>query len=116
MFFQSAGLPAAEDFDAVGWSNVAESGAGTGPKSAASHPGSDLHFVAGLPVLSWRSVQGKRDALLASDNLTGFAPSGAITTGSGAGMTFQLPPPDEREFFRLQISDQDTDGDGVNDC
>ena len=115
MIFQSTGLPTAGDFDADGWSNAAESSAGTDPKSAASHPGSDLHFVAGLPVLSWQSVQGKRYALLASDNLTGFAPSGTIATGSGAGMTFQLPPPDVREFFRLQISDQDTDGDGVND-
>ena len=115
MIFQSTGLPAAGDFDADGWSNAAESSAGTDPKSAASHPGSVLSIVAGLPVLSWRSAQGKRYALLTSDNLSAFSPSGDIVIGSGAEMLLKLPPPDGREFFRLQISDQDTDGDGVND-
>ena len=30
-------------------------------------------------------------------------------------MSFQLPQADAREFFRMQISDVDSDGDGVND-
>lgn len=115
MIFQASALPAAGDFDADGWSNAAESSAGTDPKSAVSHPGSNLRFIGGNPVLNWQSVQGKRYALLASDGLTGFAPSGDVATGTGGELAFQLPPPDGRGFFRIRILDQDTDGDGVND-
>ena len=115
LLFQASGLPAAGDFDADGWSNAAESSAGTDPKSATSHPGSVLHLAGGNAILSWQSAQGKRYALLASDDLTSFSPSGDAATGTGGQMTFQLPPPDGREFFRIGISDQDTDGDGVND-
>ncbi|MEO6474606.1 MAG: DUF1800 family protein [Luteolibacter sp.] len=115
MLFQASGLPAAGDFDGDGWSNAAESSAGTNPKSGISHPETNLHFNTGIPLLSWPSAKGKRYALLASDDLTSFAPSGDIAVGSGGEMTFLLPPADGREFFRIQISDQDSDGDGVND-
>ena len=115
LLFQSAGLPAAGDFDADGWSNSAESSAGTNPKDGKSHPEMAIHFTGNLLALSWPSLQGKRYALLASDNLVSFAPTGDIATGSGGEMAFQLLAADGREFFRLQISDQDSDGDGVND-
>jgi uncharacterized protein (DUF1800 family) len=115
MLFQFSGLPAAGDFDADGWSNAAESSAGTNPKDAASFPAMGIHFAAGLPTLSWQSFKGKHYALLASDVLTSFAPTGDVATGSGATMDFQLPPADGQEFFRMQIADVDTDGDGVND-
>jgi uncharacterized protein (DUF1800 family) len=115
MLFQSAGLPAAGDFDADGWSNAAESGAGTNPKDAQSHPEMTLQLDADLPTLSWPSVLGKNYVLLSSDDLSSFSPTGDAATGSGGEMTFQLPAADGREFFRLQIADQDSDGDGVND-
>ncbi|MES2657294.1 MAG: DUF1800 family protein [Verrucomicrobiota bacterium] len=115
MLFQASGLPASGDFDGDSWSNAAESSAGTNPKSAASRPETELHFNSGTTFLSWQSVEGKRYALLASDALTSFTASGDIATGSGGEMAFLLPPADGREFFRLQISDVDTDGDTVND-
>ena len=115
MLFQFSGLPGAGDFDADGWSNAAESSAGTNPKDAASYPAMDIHVSAGLPALSWQSVKGKHYALLASADLTSFAPTGDITSGSGGAMNFQLPQADAREFFRMQITDVDSDGDGVDD-
>ncbi|MES2438815.1 MAG: DUF1800 family protein [Verrucomicrobiota bacterium] len=115
LLFQSAGLPAAGDFDADGWSNAAESSAGTNPKDANSHPGMDLHFVATLPTFSWQGLKGKRYALLSSDDLAAFTPTGDVAAGSGGEMAFQLPQADGRAFFRMQITDVDSDGDLVND-
>ena len=115
MLFQASGLPPAGDFDGDGWSNATESNAGTDPKSGVSFPAVELHFAAGQPTLSWPGLNGKRYVLESSSSLTAFVPTGDIATGSGGLMEFQLPPPDGGEFFRLQISDMDSDGDGVND-
>ena len=115
MLFQSPSLPAGGDFDADGWSNAAESSAGTHPLDAASFPAMAMNFAAGLPQFSWQSLRGKRYALLASADLTSFAPTGDVALGSGGAMGFQLPQADAREFFRMQISDVDSDGDGVNE-
>ena len=115
MLFQSPTLPAGGDFDADGWSNAAESSAGTNPLAAASFPAMALQFAPGLPNFSWQSLKGKRYALLASADLTLFAPTGDVAMGTGGAMGFQLPQADAREFFRMQISDVDSDGDGVND-
>ncbi len=115
MLFQASALPAAGDFDGDGWSNAAESSAGTNPKSGTSRPETDLHFSSGLPLLSWSSVKGKRYTLVKSSDLISYLPTGDIATGSGAEMNFLLPPPDAKEFFRIQIADLDSDGDGVND-
>ena len=115
MLFNSSGLTAAGDFDADGWSNAAESSAGTNPKDSNSHPEMGMHFVAGMPTFSWQGLKGKRYALLTSDNLTSFIPTGDVATGTGGEMAFQLPQADGREFFRMQIQDVDSDADGVND-
>ncbi|MBK1815258.1 DUF1800 family protein [Luteolibacter yonseiensis] len=115
MLFQFSGLPAAGDFDADGWSNAAESGAGTDPRSAASHPDMEMALVAGLPTVSWQGLKGKHYVLLASDSLTSFAPTGDVAAGTGGEMHFQLPPADGSGFFRMAISDVDSDGDLVSD-
>ena len=115
MLFQSAGLPGSGDFDEDGWSNAAESGAGTNPKDGNSHPAMDIELVEGMPTFSWQGLEGKHYTLLASDDLTSFAPTGDVAMGSGGAMAFQLPQADGQEFFRMQITDVDSDGDGVND-
>lgn len=115
MLFQSAGLPAGGDFDGDGWSNAAESGAGTHPKDATSYPRSEIQLEGGTPFLFWESLPGKRYALLASGNLAAFSPTGDVAEGTGGSMDFELPAADGSEFFRIAISDVDTDGDGVND-
>lgn len=115
MLFQVSSLHAAGDFDGDGWSNAAESSAGTDPRSGASRPGMGFQLDAGLVSLTWPGLKGKRYVLLSSDQLSSFAPTGDVATGTGGEMLFQLPQADGQEFFRMQISDVDTDGDGVND-
>jgi uncharacterized protein (DUF1800 family) len=115
MIHEAAGMPAGGDFDADGWSNAAESGAGTDPKDGISFPNSDMRFSGGSFFLSWPSLSGKRYELLESSALNSFMPTGDAAVGTGGTMDFELPPPDGSAFFRLRISDVDTDGDGVND-
>jgi hypothetical protein len=115
MLFNSAGLPASGDFDGDGWSNAAESAAGTHPKEAASFPWSEIQLTGGAHFLSWQSAAGKHYTLLASGNLDSFSATGDVAEGTGAEMNFELPPADGSEFFRIAISDVDTDADGLND-
>lgn len=76
MLFSASG-----DFDADGWSNAAESSAGTNPKDASSHPEMVMYFVAGMPAFSWPGLKGKHYALLSSIDLTSFAPTGDVAAG-----------------------------------
>ena len=115
MVFQAAALAPEDDEDADGWTNASESAAGTDPFKANSFPELGMRIEAGLPRLSWPGVAGKRYTLLASDDLASFTPAGDALPGTGAPMELQLPPPSGREFFRMQIDDIDSDGDGVND-
>ena len=115
MLFQAAALPPTGDMDADGWTNASESTAGTNPLDAASHPEMAIRFQAGLPLLEWRSLPGKRYTLLSGDDLTSLAPMGDVISGNGTEMELQLPSAIGREFFRMKIDDADTDGDGVND-
>ena len=115
MLFQATNLPATGDFDADGWSNAAENSAGTNPKSATSHPELEMALVAKMPTFGWVGLKGKHYALLSSSNLTSFAPTGDVAIGTGGEMNFQLPSADGQKFFRMAISDRDSDGDGVND-
>ncbi|RYD23961.1 MAG: DUF1800 family protein [Verrucomicrobiaceae bacterium] len=114
MLFNSAGLAATGDFDGDGWSNAAESAAGTHPKDSSSFPWSEIELTGSTPFLSWQSAAGKRYTLLASGDLGSFSATGDVAEGSGAEMSFELPPADGSEFFRIAISDVDTDGDGLN--
>lgn len=115
MIFNAAGLSASGDADGDGFTNAAESAAGTDPKDAMSRPQADIHFQGGMPEISWLSQRGKMYILTSSENLTTFAPTGKAAVGTNGVMTFQLPQPDARMFFRMAISDMDADGDGVND-
>ncbi len=115
MLFNASGLTASGDFDADGWSNAAESNAGTNPKDAGSHPEMAMHFVAGMPTFLWPGLKGKHYALLSSADLTSFTPTGDVAAGTGTQMAFQLPQADGSAFFRMRINDADADGDGVND-
>ncbi len=75
----------------------------------------EMQLAAGLPTFSWQGQLGKYYVLLASDTLAAFAPTAEPAMGTGGAMDFQLPQADSQEFFRLRISDVDSDFDGVND-
>jgi uncharacterized protein (DUF1800 family) len=115
MLFKAFALPPAGDIDADGWSNAAESTAGTNPFDATSHPQMAIRFQAGLPMLEWQGLSGKRYTLMAGDDLMSLAPQGDVISGNGAMMELQLPSAIGREFFRMKIEDVDSDADGVND-
>ncbi len=115
MLYGVAGLSAAGDEDGDGFPNAAESAAGTDPKDAGSFPSAAVVFDAGGPVLSWEGYRGKSYVLLASSSLSSFSPTGDTAMGTGGVMDFDLPAPDAARFFRIRISDTDSDGDGVDD-
>jgi uncharacterized protein (DUF1800 family) len=115
MVYGASGLPPDDDLDADGWTNAAESAAGTDPFDGRSHPELSITFQAGLPMLAWPGLPGKLYTLLADENLAALTPRGDAMPGTGALMQLQLPAASGREFFRLMIEDTDTDNDGVND-
>ena len=115
MLFNAASLPPSGDFDADGFTNATESTAGTNPFDARSLPQAEIGF-AGLQVhLYFPGLEGKRYALLNSNNLASYSPLGDAALGTGAMLDWPLGPPNGSEFFRVQISDYDSDQDGVND-
>jgi len=115
MLFNAAGLPPSGDYDADGWTNSAESSAGTDPFDSRSFPRAEMEMAAGQGHLVFPGLAGKRYTLLGSDDLVSFGPLGDAVSGNGGGIDWTLGQPDGREFFKVQIADADSDGDGVND-
>jgi uncharacterized protein (DUF1800 family) len=115
MVFGASTLPPGGDQDGDGWSNAAESTAGTDPFDSGSHPKSGLVFNPGPPRLEWSSVAGKQYTLLAGISPASLQPQGDAYAGTGGDMEFVLPNVIGREFFRLMIEDADTDADGLSD-
>ncbi len=120
MLFSATGLVAGDDRDQDGFSNLAESIAGTDPRSAESYPSQTLAITGGGfsgVRLMWPSLPGKRYTLESADALG--APVGwqmhEARTGTGQQLEANLSAAKVRQFFRIRIEDQDTDGDGVSD-
>ncbi len=115
MVFGASGLAGSTDTDKDGWTNALESTAGTNPFNATSFPRVELQVAGGIPVLVWESLAGKRYALHTSLDLVGWSPLATAIPGAGATVEWPLAPAGGRAFFKLQASDADSDGDGVND-
>jgi uncharacterized protein (DUF1800 family) len=113
--FKASALPPLGDMDSDGWTNETESTAGTNPFDAQSKPGLEIAINATIPTLSWDGIAGKNYRLLAGVDLVSFAPQGDVMAGNGGLMELARPPASGAAFFRMAISDKDTDGDGVND-
>lgn len=111
MIYGAPQLPMFGDADGDGWANGDESVAGTDPKNARSFP--RLEIREGQ--LHWQALAGKNYAIFSSGDLVNWAPLATDLKGTGETMHWELAPPQGRRFFRLQASDADTDGDGVND-
>jgi uncharacterized protein (DUF1800 family) len=116
--FGARNLAALSDADGDGVTNADESAAGTDPLSAASWPRLEaVRRADGSVRLEWLGVVGKqyrleqRSALASGDWAT-------LTTEVGEGHMVSVPAGSieaEAQFFRLRISDPDTDGDGLSD-
>jgi hypothetical protein len=115
MVFGAAGLAPAADADHDGWTNSQESVAGTNPFAGASFPRLEIRTAGGPPRLRWQGLAGKRYTIESSPNLAGWTALESGIAGNGAVLEWPLAPPGGREFFKLQASDADADGDGVSD-
>ncbi len=120
MVYNVQGLNPVSDDDSDGSTNFNESIAGTDPRSANSRPPiPGLTLANGLTTLTWKTAAGKAYRVQTSDSLA----AGAVwTTLSGVllGDGSDLPATfgtgsSVKQFFRLQVSDYDSDSDGVDD-
>jgi hypothetical protein len=119
----------AADPDQDGWTNLEESEAGTDPNSADApggmvqptilrHP--DLESVM---IVSWPSLAGKQYTLLVSPDLSSGTWSAVdvpmMGTGGVIDVGMETLHPDgtrpEKLFWRVAVSDLDSDGDNVSD-
>lgn len=103
------------DFD--GSRNGEEAMAGTDPFDPASRLHSDISLSLGSLVVTWPVLSEKAATVQQSSSLA----SGSWSTAAGspvlAGGQFSqtLPVPADRRFFRISVTDRDSDGDGVSD-
>lgn len=113
VLFQGGSLPPAADADGDGFSNTAESDAGTNPHDDTSYPALEIERSPASTRLVWPGVPGKRYGILGSSNLNQW------TNAAGAELAgeplFQVPTGANFQFFRLAIDDIDSDGDGLSD-
>ena len=118
MIYGAGGLAAGADADGDGFSNASESAAGTNPFDGASFPSLLLESPQGIALnFSWAGLAGKRYSLFTNLDLLSAWVSAAPTV-TGQGGTLHLPVSlggGSQRFFRLNIADQDGDGDGVSD-
>ncbi|MFK7909274.1 MAG: DUF1800 family protein [Akkermansiaceae bacterium] len=116
-----SGLSALADDDGDGFSNLQESIAGTDPMDAQSHPKSGVSQSGNDIILEWPDVHGKDFSVHVSNSLNGWDPATGLPSRTLMnGMNYQTIPnaitsnPD-RNFYKVQTSDRDTDIDGLTD-
>lgn len=106
------------DADGDGASNLQESIAGTNPFDPSSAPNISalIHFATNVSV-SMPCAWGKKYQLQSTTNLlTGnWTNETSMVARSGTVAALTAPVTQKVKYFRIVISDVDTDGDGVND-
>ncbi len=106
------------DADGDGASNGLEARWGTDPFDAHSVPGAGLAVTDDAVVVTWPFVAGKRQALWVGTNLTDWAAhAGSVQTASGTSSArlARRSAPGASEYYRVGVTDRDSDGDGVSD-
>lgn len=116
--FGAPNLAASADADGDGVTNAGESAAGTDPLSASSWPRLEaLRMADGSVRLEWLAVAGK-EYRLEQRGVLGVGDWIAMATEIGDGVRLSVPAGNieaDARFYRLRISDPDTDGDGLSD-
>lgn len=111
-------LPALDDTDHDGFSNALENGAGTDPLNPRSFPALKIDDgVAGQVEVRWPSVPGKSYIVQGSPDMSaGSWQALGIVSGDGTELLQSLAMNGQgRLFFRLQVQNLDSDGDGLSD-
>ncbi len=116
-FYPTAGAPSA-DPDGDGAANLAESLAGTDPLDAASRfAATTERSDTGEVRLRWRGVIGKQYRLETSPDLRTWSPLPPEYTGQNEDLAPTVraanSPATNREFWRVVVSDRDSDANGL---
>lgn len=112
------GLSALADIDGDGASNADEAIAGTNPRDSMSHLRLGTLSFGTAFTLAWPFVGGKNYAVLASDDLAGWTPltlAPPIQNGAFLRQTIFNAFTTQQKFWRVAVSDRDTDADGLSD-
>ncbi len=118
LVYGAQGLDPQADTDGDGMTNLQESIAGTNPFSATSRfsvTRVDPVTGGGGVTLHWPSMAGKVYHVYASGNLKNWNPTGSDIPGTGSELQVTLTPNNSPKFYRVQVTDVDTDGDGLSD-
>lgn len=120
MWYNAVGLGASVDTDGDGFTNLRESLAATDPRDPESRPRQAIEMQApDSAMVRWPSAPGKMyrvDFSTTLGNLTSPWQTVNSRRGNGAENSFSYPLPSSPSgFFRIEISDMDTDLDGVSD-
>lgn len=117
LIYNAQGLPASGDADGDGVSNLNESLAGTNPLDGNSRFAVSTTNVSGTNVtLTWLSVRGKHYQVQIAPAPDGsWTNAGTALIGNGLNLTTSLDP-GTVSFYRVVVSDVDSDGDGLSDA
>ena len=115
--YNASSLVAAADADGDGKTNAEESASGTDPFSSADVICvENLSVANGTATFSWPTVLGKNYQIESNSSLTGtWTNVGSPYSGTDADITANIPSAQASQFFRVRVSDKDTDSDGVTD-
>src|ERR1043166_3568451 len=106
------------DTDGDSQNNLSESIAGTNPFDAKDVLNvTTLSEVGGNVPISWPSLVGKRYQVQSCVDLSqaAWVNEGGLWAGTGSNLTAIVAAPIGPKFFRVVVTDIDTDGDGVSD-
>jgi uncharacterized protein (DUF1800 family) len=121
LLFDANGIDPNADSDRDGVSNRLEALAGTNPFDANSCPRITLvtsagtNFIAGMPAALGKRYQLQSALALDGASLSNWVTEATMVARTGSVVTLSAPISSSSRFFRISISDVDTDGDGLND-
>ncbi len=113
------GLTASADADGDGASNGSEARAGTNANDPSSILWLGVNATSTALELSWPGSQYKVNQVVAGSSLSAWSSLAGTPTLSLGVMKQVVPGPQgsglNRQFYRVNVSDRDTDGDGLSD-